>query len=229
VNGAVAHMNEEQVQRMMTQIDIVDDDREMRDSLSVLLCAAGYTTRSYSSAGSFLKNIDLKTACVITDIYMPEMGGLEMQAELAARGVVLPIIMMTGLGEAALVVRSFQAGAVDFMEKPFTSEMMLASVQRALSIKPFTAGGLDAQEAKHIVSLLTSREREVLYLLVQGSSHKVAALKLGISRRTIEHHRANIMQKMGTKNLCDVVRIALAAADGPVTNARLSNSLSGSA
>jgi two-component system, LuxR family, response regulator FixJ len=213
---------------MMTQIDIVDDDREMRDSLSVLLRAAGYTTRSYSSAGSFLKDIDLKTACVVTDIYMPEMGGFGLQGELAARGIILPIIMMTGLGEVSLVVRSFQAGAVDFIEKPFTSEIMLASVQRALSIRPSTGGGLEAQEAKHIVSSLTSREREVLRLLVEGSSHKVAALKLGISRRTIEHHRANIMQKMGTKNLCHVVRIALAAADatdGPVTNARLSNSL----
>ena len=199
---------------MITQIDIVDDDREMRDSLSRLLAAAGYTTRSYSSAESFLKNIDLRTACIITDVYMPEMGGFGLQSELAARAIFLPIIMMTGLGKVSLVVRSFEAGAVDFIEKPFTSELMLASVQRALSIKPSTGRGSETREARHAISSLTHRERDVLRLLAEGLSNKVAAHELGISWRTIEHHRANIMQKMGTRNLCDVVRVALMAADG---------------
>jgi two-component system, LuxR family, response regulator FixJ len=201
------------MQNIATQIDIVDDDREMRDSLSVLLCAAGYTTRSYSSAGSFLEVIDLKTACVVTDIYMPAMGGLGLQDELAAREIFLPMIMMTGLGDVSLVVRSFHAGAVDFVEKPFTSEIMLASVRRALSIRPLTGNSPEAQDAKHLVSSLTSREQGILRLLVEGCSHKVVAFKLGISPRTVEHHRANIMQKMGTRNLCNVVRIALLAAE----------------
>jgi two-component system, LuxR family, response regulator FixJ len=196
---------------MVVRIDIVDDNCEMRNSLSVLLVAAGHATRIFASAGSFLKDIDLTTDCVIADIYMPEMGGLELQAELATRKIYLPIIMMTGFGDVPLAVRSLQAGAVDFIEKPFSSEVMLAGVKRALSIGSSAGGGSGVQEAKYILSSLTCRERDVLRLLVDGSSNKGAARELGISPRTIENHRASIMEKMNARNLSDVVRVALAA------------------
>jgi len=196
---------------MAVQIDIVDDDREIRDSLGMLLTAAGYTARMYASAENFLRNLDLATACVIADVYMPEMGGLELQSELAARKIHPPIIFMTGLGTIPLAVRSLQAGAVDFIEKPFLGKVMLASVRRALSLRQSTGRGSEAQEAKHIVSCLTSRERDVMHLLVDGASNKIAAHELGISPRTIENHRASIMEKMNARNLSDVVRVALAA------------------
>jgi two-component system response regulator FixJ len=196
---------------MAQRVDIVDDDREMRNSLGALLAAAGYTTRIYASAGSFLQDLDLITACVVADIFMPEMNGLELQAELMTRKIHPPIIFMTGRGNVPLAVRSLQAGAVDFIEKPFTSEVMLVSVRRALSIGLSACSSLEALEARDIVACLTGRERDVMRLLVDGASNKIAAHELGISPRTIENHRASIMEKMHARNLSDVVRVALAA------------------
>jgi len=196
---------------MARRIDVIDDNREMRDSLGALLTAAGYATGVYASARSFLEDFDITTACIIADVYMPEMGGLELQAELTNRKVYPPIIIMTGLGDVPLAVRSLQAGAVDFIEKPFTSEAMLTSVKRALSIGLSADHAPEMQEARDILAGLTCRERDVLRLLVDGSSNKVAAHELGISPRTIENHRAHIMEKMNARNLSDVVRVALAA------------------
>jgi two-component system response regulator FixJ len=122
-----------------------------------------------------------------------------------------PIIFMTGLGTVPLAVRSLQAGAVDFIEKPFTSEVMVASVRRAVSIGQSAGRDPEAQEAREIVACLTCRERDVMRLLVDGASNKMAARELGISSRTIENHRASIMEKMNARNLSDVVRVALAA------------------
>jgi two-component system response regulator FixJ len=193
------------------QVDVVDDDREMRDSMRALLAAAGYATRSYASAISFLDDIDITTACVIADVRMPKMGGLELQTELANRSVHLPMIIMTGFGNVPLAVRSLQAGAIDFIEKPFTHEAILFCVRRAIQIGASASLGLEAREARELVACLTARERDVLHLLVDGSSNKVAAYELGISPRTIENHRASIMDKMNARNLSDVVRVALAA------------------
>jgi two-component system response regulator FixJ len=196
---------------MMQQIDIVDDDREMRASLGALLTAAGYAARIYASAKSFLKDLDVATACVVADVYMPEMGGIELQAELMTRKIHPPIIFMTGRGNVPLAVQSLQAGAVDFIEKPFTSEVMLVSVRRALLIGLPPCSSPEALEARDIVACLTGRERDVMRLLVDGASNKIAAHELGISPRTIENHRASIMEKMHARNLSDVVRVALAA------------------
>jgi two-component system, LuxR family, response regulator FixJ len=193
------------------QIDVVDDDREMRNSLGALLTAAGYAPRIYASAKSFLEDIDLATACIIADVHMPEMGGLELQGELANRKVYSPMVIMTGFGNVPLAVRSLQAGAVDFIEKPFSSEAMLVSVRRALLIGSSAGHKSKVGEAKDVVACLTGRERDVLRLLVDGASNKIAAHELGISPRTLETHRANIMEKMNARNLSDVVRIALAA------------------
>jgi len=196
---------------MAVRIDIVDDDREMRKSLGVMLAAAGFETRTYASAEGLLKELDPTTACVVADVYMPEMGGIELQAELVTRKIHPPIIFMTGHGSVPLAVQSLQAGAVDFIEKPFTGEVMLASVRRALSFGQSASRDPEAQEARDIVACLTGRERDVMRLLVDGASNKMAANELGLSPRTVENHRARIMEKMHARNLSDVVRVALAA------------------
>ncbi|MGZ5896065.1 MAG: response regulator transcription factor [Xanthobacteraceae bacterium] len=150
--------------------------------------------------------------CLVTDIRMPEMDGLELQEEIAKRGIDLPVVIMTGHGDVPLAVRAMKAGAMDFVEKPFDDEAMLASVQRALLVGHQERARLaEAKAAQELIALLTPRERNVLEKLVAGRSNKVAAYELGISPRTIEIHRANIMDKMHARSLSEVVRIALAA------------------
>ena len=197
--------------RAARRIDVIDDDRAIRDSMGALLAAAGYAVRLYASAASFLDDCDAASACVIADVYMPEMGGLELLAELANRKSHPPLIVMTGRANVPLAVRSLQAGAVDFVEKPFSSEAILTSVSRALSIGPAALCDREVQEARELIATLTEREHDVLRLLVDGYSNKVAAHELGISPRTIENHRAHIMDKMKARNLSDLVRIALTA------------------
>jgi two-component system response regulator FixJ len=199
----------------MTQephIFVVDDDHDVRESTRVLLESAGFKVRVYASATAFLADRPPPVGCLIADIRMPEMDGLELQEELIRRGVDLPVIIMTGHGDVPLAVRAMKAGALDFIEKPFNDEFMLASVRRALEIGLRTRNKLaEAKAAQDLLNLLTPRERNVLEQLVAGRSNKVAAYELGISPRTIEIHRARIMDKMNARSLSDLVRIALAA------------------
>jgi len=144
---------------------------------------------------------------------MPEMDGLELQEELARRGIIIPVIIMTGHGDVPLAVRAMKAGALDFLEKPFEEEAMLGSVRRALDLGRQKHDQMaEARAAQDLLALLTPRERHVLDQLVAGRSNKVAAYELGISPRTIEIHRARIMDKMNARSLSDLVRTALAAA-----------------
>ena len=193
---------------------IVDDDAAVRDSLRMLLESAGYAVQVYDAARSFLSDAAMDGGCLVVDIRMPGMSGLELQEELTHRNIALPVIIMTGHGDVPLAVRTMQAGAVDFMEKPFDDQRMLDSIARALQIgieKRSRAG--EAQAARDLLSLLTPREREVLDQLVQGHPNKIVAHELGISPRTVEIHRANIMDKLQARNLSDIVRTALAAVD----------------
>ena len=195
---------------------IVDDDAAVRDSMRALMESAGYAVKDYASASDFLKEPFLPDSCLITDIRMPEMDGLELQEEITKRGLDLPLVVMTGHGDVPLAVRAMKAGALDFVEKPFDDEMILASVKRALEIGRHERGRLaESKAAQDLVALLTPRERNVLEKLVAGRSNKVAAYELGISPRTIEIHRANIMDKMHARSLSDVVRIAIAADRAP--------------
>ena len=195
---------------------IVDDDGAVRDSMRALMESAGYSVKDYASANDFLKEPVLPDSCLITDIRMPEMDGLELQQEIAKRGLDLPLVVMTGHGDVPLAVRAMKAGALDFVEKPFDDEMMLASVKRALEIGRHERSRVaETKAAQDLVALLTPRERNVLEKLVAGRSNKVAAYELGISPRTIEIHRANIMDKMHARSLSDVVRIAIAADHAP--------------
>jgi len=190
---------------------VVDDDPAVRDSMRALLESAGYVVKDYASAKAFLKEPLPAGGCLVTDIRMPDMDGLELQEEITRRGMDIPVVIMTGHGDVPLAVRAMKAGALDFVEKPFDDEGMLASVQRALLIgHQERARQAEAKAAQELVALLTPRELNVLEKLVAGRSNKVA-YELGISPRTIEIHRANIMDKMHARSLSEVVRIALAA------------------
>jgi two-component system response regulator FixJ len=191
---------------------IVDDDAPIRDSLRALMEAAGYSVRTYNCAKAFLSEPVPSGSCLITDIRMPEMNGLELQEEVAKREIDLPIVFMTGHGDVLLAVRAMKAGAVDFVEKPFDDSLILATVRQALKAgQQHSDRVAQAKTAHELIASLTPRELTVLEKLVTGRSNKVAAYELGISPRTIEIHRANIMDKMNARSLSDVVRIALAA------------------
>jgi len=194
------------------QVFVVDDDADIRDSMQMLLEVAGFTVRSFTSAKHFLADNHPKHGCLIADIRMPDMSGLELQEEVVRRHIDLPVIIITGHGDVPLAVQAMKAGAIDFLEKPFSEDMILASVRRAMDLGSRARGrAAETKAAKDLLSALTPRERGVLDKLVQGRSNKVVAYELGISPRTVEIHRAHIMNKMEASSLSDLVRLVLAA------------------
>ncbi|MGD9881377.1 MAG: response regulator FixJ [Reyranella sp.] len=195
-------------------VHIIDDDDDVRQSLAFLLSAAGLPVRIHESAVSFLKLVpEIQSGCVVTDIRMPGMDGLELQRRLLELEVHLPVIVMTGHGDVTLAVEAMRNGAVDFIEKPFDDETMLSAVRAAL-IPPRvddadrTARATAIQER---MAQLTGPEREVLDRLVAGDANKVIACELGISPRTVEIHRAHVMTKMQADSLSELVRMVLIA------------------
>lgn len=197
---------------MEQTIFIIDDDVAIRDSLRMMLEAAGHTVRDFASAQIFLSDPDLQGGCLIVDIRMPGMGGLELQEELMRRKVTIPVIVITGHGDVPLAVRAMRAGAIDFVEKPFDVDRMLQSVADALEAgQRAQSRAAEARQARDLLDLLTPREREILDQLLKGHANKVVAHQLGISPRTVEIHRASIMEKLHARNLSNVVRTAMAA------------------
>jgi two-component system response regulator FixJ len=196
---------------------IVDDDEAVRDSLSILLESKGYRVRSFGSAPEFLAAApSLPIGCLIVDIRMPEMDGLELQERLRVRALDFPLIVITGHADVPLAVRAMKAGAVDFIEKPFASETLLDSLDGALSrlASPSERDpATDTAVAK--LALLSSREREVLEGLLAGLPNKSIAYDLAISPRTVEIHRARVMDKIGARSLSELIRLALAAGMRP--------------
>jgi two-component system response regulator FixJ len=192
---------------------LVDDDADVRDSVRALLESADFYVQDYESAGRFLADYGAQPGCcLVADIRMPEMDGLELQEILIERNAGIPVIIMTGHGDVPLAVRAMKAGAVDFIEKPFDDERLLSSVQRALEVSAKAGSGAAPPNAvSDRIQLLTEREHEVLLLLIAGHANKVVAHMLGISSRTVEVHRGHIMEKMQARNLADLVRLALAA------------------
>jgi two-component system, LuxR family, response regulator FixJ len=197
---------------MAEAVFVVDDDPAIRDSLSLLLSAAGYAAKAYESATALLTSgAPEQVGCLIVDVQMPEMDGIALQMELTRRGSPLQVVVMTGHGDIPIAVGAMKAGAVDFLEKPFDEPVLLGSVRRALD-RAEVAGDLakEARVTSARLALLTERERQVLDLIVAGKANKVIAHELSISPRTVEIHRARVMEKMGASNLADLVRKTLA-------------------
>jgi len=192
---------------------VVDDDEAVRESLAALLEAKSYTVRGFALARDFLAAAPtLRPGCLIADIRMPEMDGLELQQHLTERAFNFPLIVISGHGDVPLAVRAMKVGAVDFIEKPFGAEAILASVGAALARLAKT-GGADplAATAAARLALLSPREREVLQGLLAGLPNKSIAYDLAISPRTVEIHRARVMDKMGARSLSELIRMSLAA------------------
>lgn len=193
-------------------VHVIDDDDGVRQSLAFLLGTAGLPVRVHESAAAFLKALPgAEDGCIVTDVRMPEMDGLEFQEKLAAGGIRVPVIVMTGHADVPLAVRAMKAGAVDFIEKPFGDEAILASIDGALKRKPHAADPAVLER----LETLTPREREVLELLVIGHPNKVIAHRLDISPRTVEIHRAHVMEKMKARSLPELVRSAMQAGVTP--------------
>ena len=195
-------------------VHVIDDDEAMRDSLEFLFESAGLPVRTHESATVFLQTIsEAPPACVVTDVRMPDMSGLELLRELRARGVRAPVIVITGHGDVPLAVEAMKAGAREFLEKPFDDERLLTVVRDALRGGADAIAGDDQTAAQAKVARLSQRERQVLKRLVEGQLNKTIAWELGISARTVEVYRAKLMTKMEAAAFADLVRLALLAGD----------------
>jgi two-component system response regulator FixJ len=192
-------------------VHVIDDDPAVLDSLAVLLGASGHAVTTYASAQAFLDRLAAAArGCVITDVQMPGMSGLELLAALSARLADFPVIVLTGRADVPLAVQALKAGAVDFIEKPFEAPVILAAVRAALDRMAREAGRSDRQAAyAQRLASLSARERDVLRGLVAGWSNKTIARELAISPRTVETYRANIMMKVQAQSLSDLVRMSL--------------------
>ena len=192
---------------------VIDDDDGVRNSLEFLIDCAGLKVRSFASADAFLEaSPPLGHACVVTDVRMPGMNGVELVGELKKRGATVPVIVMTGHADVPLAIQAMKAGVADFIEKPFDDTAMLSAIRAALAQQ----AGKDAAQAERDqiaerIAQLSPREREVMDGLVAGAANKVIAFDLGISARTVEVYRANVMMKMQARSLSELVRMATLA------------------
>ena len=196
-----------------TVIHVIDDDAAMRDSLAFLLDVNGFEARVYDSATAFLSQAPIaQLTCVVSDIRMPGMNGIELVRKLRGEGTACPVILITGHGDVALAVEAMKAGAADFIEKPFDDAVLLDAIRAALEAHPVSPGDSAAKrEAEAKLADLSPRERDVLRGLVAGKINKVIAHDLSISPRTVEVYRANLMAKTGARSMSELMRIALAA------------------
>ncbi len=192
-------------------VHVVDDDLAVRQSLAFLLASDGLPVRLYETATSFLDQVeDLSTGCILTDVRMPGIDGLEFLRRLRLRGSVIPVVVMTGHADVPMAVEAMKEGAVDFIEKPFGDDLLLAAVRSALNRGERRAlQDAQALEVARRVDTLSEREGQVLDRLVQGKANKVIAYELGISPRTVEIYRANVMAKMQAASLSELVRLTV--------------------
>lgn len=192
---------------------LVDDDESVRRSTGFMLKTSGFEVQSYASGIDLLKEVKhLEPGCILLDVRMPVMDGLEVQHELNTRGVTMPVIVLTGHGDVDSAVRAMKGGATDFLEKPFQKATLLDALARAIDrLHRHDAGARAEHDAKVRIAALTPRERDVLRELARGNPNKTIAYDLGISPRTVEVHRANVMTKLDVRSLSDALRIAFAA------------------
>ena len=198
------------MKEMPQTVFVVDDDDAVRNSLRMLLKSAGVHAEAFASAQEFLSTYDVShPGCLVLDVRMPGMSGLEMQHELNLRGATIPVIFITGHGDIPMAVEAMQHGAFDFLQKPFRDQELLDRVQRALiRDTEYRARLRHTDRIRERLASLSPREREVLDLVTQGKANKMVAGDLGVSQRTVEIHRAHVMQKMQVDSLAELVRIA---------------------
>src|SRR5581483_10005231 len=198
-------------------VHVIDDDDAARDSLEFLLRSAKLEVQTYDSAKSFLQILSsVASGCLITDVRMPDISGIDLLRKLRQMDFSIPVIVITGHGDVPLAVEAMRIGAIDFLEKPYDDDVLLAAVQLALS-EGDKAGARDSEKAEltQRLATLSAREREVLEGLVAGQPNKIIAFHLGISPRTVEIYRANVMTQMKAASLSDLVRMALVANIAP--------------
>ncbi len=194
-------------------VHVIDDDEAARDSLEFLLKTAGIDVRAHESAADFLNNAaEIKSGCIVTDVRMPDITGIDLLKKLKELKIDIPVILVTGHGDVPLAVEAMKIGAADFLEKPFDDEVLLSAVRSALDHQGTTnKRRAECAEIDGRLATLSNREREVLHGLVRGLANKQIAFDLGISPRTVEIYRANLMTKMQASSLSDLVRMALIA------------------
>jgi len=199
-------------------IYVVDDEDAVRRSVGFMLRTSGYEVHAFASGVEFLKEVKkLDPGCVLLDVRMPDMDGLEVQQQLNAHGVAMPVIVLTGHGDVATAVQAMKRGASDFLEKPFEKASLIEAIERGSEkIGRKEQATKSEHEAKVRIAALTAREQDVLRELVRGHPNKTIAYDLGISPRTVEVHRANVMSKLGVRSLSDALRIAFAARLGEI-------------
>ena len=194
---------------------VVDDDEAVRDSLAMLLRSVGLESEAYADADEFLAAFDpRRPGCLVLDIRMPGISGLDLQQRLCRRGALLPIIFITGHGDVPMAVQAIRDGAVDFIQKPFQDQALLDRIQQALRLDAERREEITQRvEIERRLTRLSPRERQVMDLVVAGHANKVIAGQLGLSQRTVEIHRAKVMEKMQAGSLAHLVRMAVTARD----------------
>lgn len=194
-------------------VHIVDDEDSIRRSASFMLRTSGFDTRTYQSGVEFLKDVKHADAgCVLLDVRMPVVDGLEVQRELNDRGIALPVIVLTGHGDISIAVQAMKAGAIDFLEKPFEKAQLLVALDAGFAkLERREDAAVSAHDAEVRIAALTAREQDVLRGLARGHPNKTIAYDLGISPRTVEVHRANLMTKLEVRSLSEALRVAFAA------------------
>jgi two-component system, LuxR family, response regulator FixJ len=198
------------------RVYIVEDDEAVRESLQLMLESVGYKTRAYPNANAFLDEHHSDLAgCLVLDIRMPGMNGMELQRKLNERNSMLPVIFVTGHGDVPMAVEAMQQGALDFVQKPYREQELLEKIERAFEVDKANRESLHARQ--HIAAnlqSLTPRELDVLRLMVEGKANKVIAIDLDISQRTVEIHRARVMEKLEANSLAHLVRMVMAVDPG---------------
>jgi two-component system response regulator FixJ len=210
--GALAESRETMTVLIGRQISVIDGEASVRDALFAMLDGAGFAVRTYMSAGHFLSDYTSRGGCIVANMLLPDMDGLELLQQITRQGVDKPVALFSAEADVPLAVATMKAGAVDFLLHPFDAATLISSVEHALRIGwKASKRGAERRAARTALALLTPRERHVLDQLVMGQPNKVVAHALGISARTVEFHRAHVMDKLGARNMSDLMRLALLA------------------